>query len=316
MADAALARAQLFALRETIARLEGKPAPAIEAARRQALAEAVSHDQDRSKRERLALGLTDLDEALDGGLPLDAVTEIRTDRFRDAGAGIGFVLAIIALADAQLEHSRTSCPILWITDRISSLEAGFPYVVGLQQTYGLHPARFFHARARHIEEALWISEAALEGGVFQSTVLEVAGNPKNFGLTESRRLSLRAKQASKPIFLLRQAGEEEAGSTQFRFLLSPMPSSLRPLPNGALLQGSIGHPLFRVILEKSRNPAPLSFILEWSSHDRRFLAHRPSSMSAFPEERTTYPGSRLSASGDRQDMPRTMGSVVALDRTA
>ncbi|WP_025658019.1 hypothetical protein [Rhizobium sp. IBUN] len=315
MAQSAVTRERLFALRETIAKLEGKPAPALAAAQSEALADkrlAAKNDSG----PRFPLGIPALDEAIDGGLPLDGITEARTDLLREAGAGSGFVLALAAMLQRQVEESHSApLPILWIADMVSTMEAGVPYAVGLRD-FGLKPDQFFYASPRKLEDALWLAESAVESGVFPATVLEIRGNPKPFGLTESRRLSLRAKASKRPLFLLRQAGEEEASSAYFRFLAAPAPAQARPLPDGTMLGGSIGNPVFHLTLEKSRNPAPLSFLLEWNPHDRRFFAVSQSANPRLPDERATHSGTPLSAPSNRPDRKKEMGALLAFARTS
>ncbi len=316
MAQSAVTRERLFALRETIAKLEGKPAPALAAAESEALADKglAAKNEDAL---RLPLGIPSFDEAINGGLPLDGITEVRSDLLREAGAGSGFVLALAAMLQRQVEESPSdaSLPILWIADMVSTMEAGIPYAVGLRD-FGLKPDQFFYASPRKLEDALWLAEAAVESGVFPATILEVRGNPKPFGLTESRRLSLRAKASKRPLFLLRQAGEEEASSAHFRFHAAPAPALARPLPDGTMLGGSIGNPVFHLTLEKSRNPAPLSFLLEWNPHDRRFFAVSQSVDPRLPDERTAYSGTPLSASSNRPDIKKEMGALLAFARTS
>lgn len=310
MVQAPMAREQLFALREEIARLEGKPVPAMTAARQEALAERGGRGKEKP---RLPLGVTMLDEALEGGVPLDGLSEIRSSCLRDATASAGFALALSALMQKQAAADAT--PILWIADRVTSMETGVPYALGLKD-FGLDPQRFLHAAPRKLDEALWLAETAVESGAFAVTLLEVKGNPAHFGLTESRRLSLRARAAGRPLLLLRQSGEEEASSTAFRFLVEPAPAAIRLLPDRSMLGGSIGHPVFRLTLEKSRNPAPLSLILEWNPHDRQFFPAREPEYARPPLKRTAHPGSRLSASLNRPDRPQEMGSVLAFDQAS
>ena len=315
MAQSAVTRERLFALRETIAKLEGKPAPALAAAESEALVDKGLSAKNESVL-RLPLGIPALDEAIDGGLPLDGVTEVRSDLLREAGAGSGFVLALAAMLQRQVEESPSaSLPILWIADMVSTMEAGAPYAVGLRD-FGLKSDQFFYASPRKLEDALWLAEAAVESGVFPATILEVRGNPKPFGLTESRRLSLRAKASKRPLLLLRQAGEEEASSAYFRFLAAPAPAQARPLPDGTMLGGSIGNPIFHLTLEKSRNPAPLSFLLEWNPHDRRFFAVSQSANPRLPDERAAHSGTPLSASSNRPDRKKEMGALLAFARTS
>ncbi|MFJ6324540.1 MULTISPECIES: ImuA family protein [unclassified Rhizobium] len=322
MAEAAVARETLFALRETIARLEGRPIPALAAAAHEKLAatpatRGAGLATSLSELPVLATGVEDLDVAMQGGLPLDALTEIRSLGLRDAGAASGFTLALAAQVGAQAAGADAAAisPILWIGDTVATMEAGLPYAIGLRD-FGLEPTTFLQASPRKLEEALWLAEAALGSAAFAVVILEVRGNPSRFGLTESRRLALRAKAAGRPLFLLRQGGEEEASSALFRFSVEPAPAQARPLPDGSVLGGSIGHPAFRLTLEKSRNPAPLSITLEWNAHDRRFAPVSDVQHPAFPGEHAAYSGADLSASADRPHRAQALGAVVAFDRQA
>ena len=103
MARSALAQETVFALRETIARLEGKPIPALAAAQAQAVGDGQERAQDRPAR--LETGIAALDEALDGGLPLDAITEIR-DKALSKGVN-AFVSKPMQASD--LQHALQAC---------------------------------------------------------------------------------------------------------------------------------------------------------------------------------------------------------------
>ncbi len=60
-------------------------------------------------------------------MPLDALTEVRTHLLRNAGASSGFVLALASMLQRSDEESRSvSLPLLWISDTVSSMEAGRP----------------------------------------------------------------------------------------------------------------------------------------------------------------------------------------------
>lgn len=314
MAQTALARERLFALRETIARLEGKPAPALAAAEREALAEGRERQQEHIL-PRLPFGVEPFDDALEGGLQLDAITEFRAANSGDAGAASGLAMAIAARLQKQEEDTNRLLPLLWIGDAVGTLEAGRPYAPGLMD-FGLKPERFFHAAPRKLEDALWLAEAAIESAAFSAVVFEVRGNPLHFGLTESRRLNLRARAVRRPLFLIRQAGEEEASSAAFRLHVEPAPSDLRSLPDGSKLSGSIGNPIFRLTLEKSRNPAPLSFLLEWNPHEREFFPVDGPSFARPPGEQSAHSGAQLSASGDGPHRAQAMGSVLAFERAS
>lgn len=316
MAGKAVAQETVFALRETIARMEGRDIRMFDASDDRA--EEILGTQE--KRRRLSFDINALDEALDGGLPLDGLTEIRSSAMKDAGAASAFALAIASLLQKRgnglsaRQPGENALPILWIADRLAVLEAGMPYALGLQD-FGMAPETFLHARPRKLEDALWLAEAAVASGAFAMTILEVSGNPKHFGLTESRRLSLRTKASGRHLVVLRQAGEEEASSADFRFLVETAPAANRYLADGTMLGGSIGHSVFRLTLERSRNPALLSLSLEWNSHDRRLLVSTPAK-PADSSRPPAHSGARLSTSVDRQGAPEKMGTRLAFHRAS
>jgi protein ImuA len=311
MANQAAAQERLVALREQIARLEGKTVPALGAALPSAAKFRSEWQKDEIRQTRLPLDLPRIDTLLEGGLPLDGITEIRSFRMADAGAASGFALSLAA----YIKSRGNAAPVLWVGDVVCAMEAGLPYGAGLKQ-FGLQPEDFLYASPRKLADALWLAEAALASGALAATIFEIPGNPKHFGLTESRRLSLRAKASGSPLFLLRHGGEEEAGSACFRFLAESAPALGRRLPDGSMLGGSIGHPVFALTLEKSRNPAPFSFLLEWNPHDRQFsLGERAAEHTASRQPKTN-PGARLAPSSDRPDRKEVMGAVLAYDRAS
>ena len=312
MAPGATAQEKLFALREQIARLEGKPLPALAAAEQTEAAALSEGQRAKPRHARLPLGIASMDAALEGGLPLDGITEIRTILSGDAGAASGFALSLAAYFKTR---DSSGAPLLWIGDYLASHEAGIPYASGFRQL-GLEPKDILYASPRKLEDALWIAETAVASGAVSATILEIRGNLKHFGLTESRRLSLRTKAAGRPLFLLRHAGEEEASSALLRFLAEPAPASRRRLADGSMLGGSIGHPVFRLTLERSRNPAPLSFFLEWNSRDRQFSLVRETGEAFSPGYPTAHPRARFPTSADGQDRPQTMGPVLAFERAS
>lgn len=310
MVQSAMARERLFALRETIARLENRKVPSLEA-------ENLGQDNGAEKPcPVLPFGIAPLDAALQGGLPLSGLMEVRAQETRDAGTAMGFALALTILVQDNRDGERQDAisPVLWIGQGMAAPEAGLPYGRGLQ-AYGLDPRVFVFSTPRSLEDALWIAEAALSVPAFAAVILEVRGNPAHFGLGESRRLHLRALSRSIPLFVLRQAGEEEASSALLRFLVRPAPSAHRFLPSGKALSGSIGNPVFHVTIEKSRHPSPAEFSLEWSSDGHRFTpvgfdAAQPS------DRQPAHPRPHLPASAGRQGDATEMGRLLAFQRAS
>jgi protein ImuA len=300
------AHGELFALRQAIARIEGKPDHAARL--------AAGLDQDfQSEREGRAGSLAvepstpRFDDLMAELLMPGMMVELRGERLQQAGSTTGFALALAIMgADDQVEKGRPR-RLLFIADPHVVRETGLVYAPGLIG-FGLQPAELVHALPRRIEEALWLAEAALTSRAFSSIVLEVFGNPKKFGLTESRRLSLKARATGGRLSVLRQAGEEEASSAALRLSVQTAPAAARSLTDGTLLGGSIGFPAFRILAEKSRFPGRTELILEWNPDDRRLrpIADTGSSGIGSPDSLPL-----LSTARDRSHRSQTLGSVVA-----
>ncbi|WP_428426740.1 ImuA family protein [Pararhizobium sp.] len=318
MVQTPMTRERLFALRETIAQLENENVPGLlKAARKGAPAgfEPRAGNEDKGVSTHvLPLGIAALDDILQGGLPLGGLTEIRAAETRDAGAAMGFVLALAVLCQS-VHRAEAASPILWIGQGMTGAEAGVPYGRGLQ-AYGLDIGCCIFSSPRTIADSLWIAEAALSVPIFRAIILEVRGNPAQFGLNESRRLHMRARTGHVPIFLLRQAGEEEASSALFRFLVAPAPTAGRPLPDGSMLAGSIGNPVFRVTVEKSRAFAPLELLMEWSSHARSFRHFVPETAASPAKFQPAHSVAELPAPAGRPGGADEMGRIMAFQKAS
>lgn len=304
MAKSALAKADLCALRQTIARIE-------EGRANTASFSDADKTREHTKIPRFKLGVEDFDGWLDGGVPLCGMSEIRAALTTDSGSASGFSLALALLAGAQ----GNGGPVLWIGEASAGREAGLPHAAGLS-SFGMSPQNLVYAAPRKLEEALWVAEAALSVHAFSGVILEVRGNPVKFGLTESRRLHLRARNADLPLFLLRQAGEEEAGSGLLRFKVAAAPARGRALADGSPLSGTIGNPVFHITVEKSRNPGPFGLFMEWNPNERQFYPVSHNHIHADPAERTAHSRHPLSASSNRPDRADPVGRVLAFSRAS
>lgn len=318
MVQTTMARARISALRETIARLENENVPELLKAERKGapagFEETVEKEETGVPRHVLPLGIAALDDILQGGLPLGGLTEIRAAETRDAGTAMGFAVALTVLFQAD-NRRQAGLPVLWIGLGMAASEAGCPYGRGLQ-AYGLDIHRCIFSSPRTIPDALWIAEAALSVPVFAAIILEVRGNPTHFGLNESRRLHMRARTGKVPIFLLRQAGEEEASSALFRFRVAPAAATGRPLPDGSVLAGSIGHPVFRVAIEKSRVFAPFEFLMEWSPHARRFRHIDPGTAASDAKRPPAHFIAEFPASDVGPGVAVEMGHLMAFQKAS
>src|SRR5690606_35374151 len=162
MASCSMARARICALRREIAKIEGTLPEHLEApesrrpheeADRNGAGGILVRRQGRIVAgeeldpTRVATGALAFDDALGGGLPRAALTEIISTETRNAGAAAGFVLAFPALAarseSAEAENAGAELPVLWIGLRNVFREAGFPHAPGAGHFFGLTPERLF-----------------------------------------------------------------------------------------------------------------------------------------------------------------------------
>lgn len=304
------AQEQLFALRQAVALIEGKASHAARMAADPGHADAPLRSRIAANPDAAGSGNRDFDQLMAEIAVAGTMVEIRSARMQDAGAASGFAFALSRLLDGRNGTPRRS---LLIADPFASRETGLLYAPGLAD-FGLEAGEVIHALPRRIEDALWLADAALSSRAFSAVLLEMHGNPQKFGLTESRRLSLKARATGGTLFLLRQSGEEEASSASLRLLVEPAPAMARVLSDGSLLGGSIGHPVFRVLAEKSRSSGVFALFLEWIIHDCRLKPLSPASF-AIPSG-SAYPGDLLTPSGHRQAGAPPLGALLAFERAS
>lgn len=280
MATSAMARQTVFALRQEIARLEGRPpawlehpAPAGAAAQSATVLRRAGHAPTPAgaASARLSSGAAGFDGALGGGLPRAALSEICAAATRDAAAAAGFALALAARA-AQAPDA--ALPVLWIGPADLFGEAGAPYAPGLLRLFALPPERLALCTVARRDEALWVAEEAAGAGAFAAVLVELHGRAARLGLTATRRLQRRAAASGRPVLLVRQAAAPEPTAAPLRLAVAPAPSALRATLAG-LLPGSIGPPAFAVAIDKSPAARPATFVLHWNPDERAFEERRP-----------------------------------------
>jgi len=248
----------------------------------------------------LPTGVAGLDEALGGGLPRQALIEIHGAASRDAGAVAGFALALVSL----LFRDRAEASILWIGTTEVFRESGFPYAPGFHALFGIDPARLLVSEAGKLEEALWIAEEASRLRSLGAVLLETRGASAKLDLTATRRLHRRARDAGRPVVLLRQGVPAEPTAAPVRLLVSPAPAACRRTLDGPL-ESSIGPPAFTVAIGKSRTARPGTFVLEWNEDERGFEERR----HAASEDH----GAVVSGASGAKDHAAAMGEVVPFE---
>lgn len=262
------------------------------------------------------LGFDDpgLERALSGGINLAALTEFRSQETRQTGAASAFTWVLAHQMQRFLKQKHNEdLPILFISETSSRLEGGHIYPPGLI-SLGINPATCLFIQPRSLHDALWVAELAAKQKSVAATILEVRGNPQNLDMAGTRRLHLRAQSSGRPFFLLRQAGHEEATAARLRFGVQSAPAALRALPSQKLFSSSLSRPAFQITLEKSKNPAPQSFILEWNNDSHSFTTRYQdisSNQVDFYQEQPPDIGGGVSLSGDGPNQALKMGRVLA-----
>lgn len=303
MALSAVAQETVLALRREIARLEGTLPERLAAP--VGVEDTVvlrRHGATIPGRLLLPTGAQAFDDALGGGVPKAALTEIHGAQIRDAGAVAGFALS---LAGPILKRTGAAAsPILWIGTAEIFRETGRPYLPGLQECFGIGSGELLVAEVPRLIDALWIAEEAAGLQALSAVLLEIRGNPSKLDLTATRRLHRRAQAAGRPVFLLRQAAMAEPTAAPVRLVVSSAPAAARWMLNGPLA-GSIGPPSFRVRIDKSHNSPPRQFTLEWNPDDRAFSDRQ--SEGRKPQDH----GAVVSLSRHRADPAPAPGTLLA-----
>ncbi|MFC3097674.1 hypothetical protein [Alteraurantiacibacter palmitatis] len=206
------------------------------------------------------------------GLGREGVRVLHSEIFAhgDDGAGVAAALAL-ALDDLRYQQEAGAGgvaeekPVLWVQDERSLKKTGRPYRPGLP------PAlrhRIIHVAARGAQDALFALEEGLRCRDLAFVIGEVAGNPRELGLTASRRLSLAAEKHGVPLFLVRHDAARDLGSARMRWQVRSAPS-----PRGCWNPAAPGAPSWHAELFRARAHPPGEWILR---NDRETLvAERP-----------------------------------------
>ena len=298
MAINAMAQETLFALRQKIAKIEGNlpemltsPDDSATVLRHQGIAAGSG--------TLFKTGAARLDNALGGGIPCAALTEIHGGEIRDAGAVAGFSLTLAGLISNRKAGHGARFPVLWIGVSQDFAETGFPYAPGILALSGLSPDELLISQTTKLLDALWIAEEAARLQELSAVILEVHGNPVRLDLTATQRLHRRAQMAGRPVFLLRQAAKAEPTAAPVRILVAAATAVSRRTLAGPLAD-LIGRPAFTVAIGKSRTALPGEFILEWNPDEHVFEERRPENSRSV-----------VSAPAFRPDFSPAPGQVVA-----
>lgn len=176
----------------------------------------------------------------------------------ESACGAGFALSLardgmqVAARDmaAEREDGRA---ILWVQDSAAIRLGGRPY------RHGLPPElrhRLIHVEAKNCKDALFALEEGLRCRDLAFVLGEIAGNPKEFDFTASRRLSLAAEKHGVPLWLVRLDAGAELSSARMRWRVEAAPS-----PSGRWNRQAPGIPSWKAELFRARSHAPGKWIL-------------------------------------------------------
>ena len=238
-----------------------------------------------------------IDDQLHGGLAVDCMHEIRCAQTRDIAATASLLCAFLS------RNLKGQEKLIWVVDPAACFEAGQLYPDGLVQL-GCNPSNLVFVHPADLKTAIWaVGEVARQGGV-SAIVFQVKGNPKMLDLAVSRKLMLRAQASRTPLFLLRQAGEEEASSASTRWCVAPLQSQQHQD-----LKWGVGPMRHRLTLERNRTGQTGNWPVSWHSTKRTF------SHAAQKASPTRY-SSTVSTPADRPDIPSSLGQVMAFERAS
>lgn len=200
-----------------------------------------------------SFGLPALDKHLPRqGLSLASVHEIHAASALDLPSALGFLTAL-------LKSLPEKGPIFIITSAPSLAAMGQFHGHGLK-ALGLDPSRITLVEARKETDAFWALEESLRSGAASVVAGLVA---QSFDLKKSQRLSLVAREAQRPLLLLRppRAAVASAAETRWRIAAAPCQREL---------SGALASWRWQVKLERCRNGSTGEFVLEWFHASHRF----------------------------------------------
>lgn len=197
-------------------------------------------------------GIPAVDDQLPGeGLSRAAYHEIHYAADPNMPAAFGFLAALLTALP-------TGAPIFFITSA-RGFSAADPHGHGLKGL-GLDPLRLVFVETKTHAETLWAIEEALKSQA-PGAVASLLKRPLDF--RTSRRLSLAARAATRPLLLLLKAEKAGASAASTRW-------QIRPAPAARDFYGLILNSRWRVTLERSRNGWPCEWLMEWDHASHRF----------------------------------------------
>jgi protein ImuA len=231
---------------------------------------------------RVALGHTDADATLQGGLAMGAVHEVFAEG-RQSAAATGFIAGLAGRATARR-------PLAWIRQDFTEIESGALSMSGLIE-FGLDPRLLVTVRAADVDTALRTAADALACDALGGVVLEVWGEARQFDLVASRKLTLAAQASGVTGLLLRVAAEPSPSTAETRWIVRAAHSP----PATATPWSAWGAPVFDAQLVRNRHGPVGRWIMEWKCDECLFAkpAAYPQSVAAAPAHRPHSTSARV-----------------------
>jgi len=206
---------------------------------------------------RVALGPADLDAALGGGLDRRRLHEIvPMGGVFQLGAAAGFACALAGMAERGA--------IVWIQQRLATLEGGAPYGLG-SALFGIPASRWLLVQTVTAKDTLWAMEESLRSAGVGAVIAELSGAGEAADLTATRRLNLVLQERPGLGLLLRQQSLSGTSACATRWRVTARNGRGDGL-------GGLGATAFALTLEKNRSGPCGAWDVEWDSHDGRFAA--------------------------------------------
>jgi protein ImuA len=202
----------------------------------------------------VALGVSEIDAALGGGLSRAALHELSATALH-LGAAAGFALTLASLASKQAKQT------LWIATDFGTFETGALYGPGLDQI-GLSTERLLVVRVARPVEALFAAEEALKCRALSAVVVELSSEAD---FTATRRLTLAARESGALGLLLRHKLSDAPSAAFTRWQVTAAPSVPDEL-------GGLGPTAFHLSLTRNRRGPCGAWTLTWNHHERIFSA--------------------------------------------
>ena len=159
----------------------------------------------------MAIGFDAIDADLPQGLAGDALHEVVAARLGDFPAALGFAWHLAARFTTQFAEQGAAgeAHVLYGQTHGGVRDIGQPYAPALHQA-GLSPTRLIYLDGVAPDDLLWAGETALACPSIGCTVLANPDSAPSF--TASRRLSMAAANAVRPILLVLGAAAQGAAS--------------------------------------------------------------------------------------------------------